>query len=280
MQRKKFHKTTIFLIVSLLLLVNISCEKKINHNLNFLGNEFIVIESIITNENTFKEVKITRSLSDVSAEQKPVSNAIVVIYDNLENIYTFTENDTLKGMYISDNKFIATVDRTYTLEVKINDSLFIAKSEMIPVTDFELFNYTATADSLYQFSSSPPNFLPNENSMYEVFIDFSHLPKYANLNYNENHKLMYFYTLSSLDVPEFFAPDAEKIKFPKNSLIKIRKYSLTTEHADFIRSILLETQWRGGIFDLEQGNVQTNFSGGALGYFGVCSVIEKNYEVE
>jgi hypothetical protein len=44
-------------------------------------------------------------------------------------------------------------------------------------------------------------------------------------------------------------------------------------HAAFIRTLLSETEWRGGLFDVQPGNVQTNLSEGAVGYFAVSTVV-------
>ena len=34
-----------------------------------------------------------------------------------------------------------------------------------------------------------------------------------------------------------------------------------------------ETNWRGGLFDVERGNIPTNMSAGAIGYFAASSVV-------
>jgi hypothetical protein len=83
---------------------------------------------------------------------------------------------------------------------------------------------------------------------------------------------MLFYTLPTLDVSEIFAPEMEKILFPGGTIITERRYSLTPGHAEFIRELMLETNWTGGLFSLANSNVMTNLSDGAIGYFGACSV--------
>jgi hypothetical protein len=35
---------------------------------------------------------------------------------------------------------------------------------------------------------------------------------------------------------------------------------------------MAETEWRGGLFDVQPGNVRTNLSEGAVGYFAVSQV--------
>jgi hypothetical protein len=36
---------------------------------------------------------------------------------------------------------------------------------------------------------------------------------------------------------------------------------------------MAETEWRGGLFDVQPGNVRTNLSEGAVGYFSVSAVV-------
>jgi hypothetical protein len=78
--------------------------------------------------------------------------------------------------------------------------------------------------------------------------------------------------LPTLDVSQIFSPEMEKVSFPAGTIINERRYSLTPEHAEFFRELLLETNWTGGLFSLSNANVITNLTEGAIGYFGVCSV--------
>lgn len=263
----------------ILLLTLFSCEKQLDWEFNPSENQFIIVESIITNENKQHEVKLSYSVQNLNELPLAVSNAEISLNDGTHT-YIFTEKSDELGTYLSDDNFIAVVNRTYELSVKIEDEIYTATSNMLPVNDFELMTYTQISDSVFKFSSSLPQFLPNENSMYEVLVDWSDLPLYSDSSFSQTHKLLYFYSLSSLDVPEIFAPESETVFFPRGSIVTERKYSLTPQHAEFIRSLLLETSWRGGAFDIEQGNITTNFSNGAYGYFGVCSVIEKTFVVE
>ena len=78
--------------------------------------------------------------------------------------------------------------------------------------------------------------------------------------------------MPTIDVSQVFAPENEKIYFPKGSIIWIRKYALSNEYAEYLRAVLLETKWRGGFLDSQPANVPSNFSNGALGFFSVCAV--------
>ncbi|MCO5267212.1 MAG: hypothetical protein M9948_15220, partial [Lentimicrobium sp.] len=65
------------------------------------------------------------------------------------------------------------------------------------------------------------------------------------------------------------------IRFPSGTTITERKYSLTTEHAAYLRALLSETTWQGGLFNTAPANLPTNLSGNGMGYFGICAVIQK-----
>jgi hypothetical protein len=37
--------------------------------------------------------------------------------------------------------------------------------------------------------------------------------------------------------------------------------------------MLSETEWRGGVFDVQRANVSTNLSEGAIGFFASCTIV-------
>jgi hypothetical protein len=117
-------------------------------------------------------------------------------------------------------------------------------------------------------------FSTEEAAMWELLIDWSRVPGYEHLDSLENHARMLFYTLPTLDVSEVFAPQMQSVFFPAGANITERRYSLTPGHAEFIREMLLETNWTGGLFTVTPANVATNLSNGAFGFFGACAVTE------
>jgi hypothetical protein len=108
--------------------------------------------------------------------------------------------------------------------------------------------------------------------MWEVFLDWSKVPGYQQTDSTKCKARMLFYTLSTLDVSEIFAPSLESISFPSGTKITETRYSLTPEYAEFIREVLLETQWQGSLFNTTPANVPTNLSEGGAGFFAVCGV--------
>jgi hypothetical protein len=81
------------------------------------------------------------------------------------------------------------------------------------------------------------------------------------------------YDLKTVDVNEMFKPEQENFYFPDQSIVVRRKYSLSAAYKTYLRSMLSETEWRGGNFDVQRSNVPGNLSEGATGFFAVCSVV-------
>lgn len=78
-------------------------------------NKAMVVEASITNENKFQEIRLSEAFKLDETLPKPVTNAIVKVKDENNNIYNF--NETNPGVYISTIKFSAQVDVNYQLHI-------------------------------------------------------------------------------------------------------------------------------------------------------------------
>ena len=249
-----------------------SCEKRINWDLDSSQEQFLIVDGIITNEFINHKVTLSLSVQELNDTVEFVSNAEVSIFDG-ENTFNFIE-DTIPGTYFSENEFTAVINKTYTLNIEYNNNNYFAEADMYPVSISDPLPYKQVTDTaLYYIAYADVVFNPDESSMFEVILDWSYLTGYEDLPTNETSAHMFYYNLSTIDVNQIFAPDNEIVIFPHGSTMVQRKYSLSPEHEQFIRSLLIESQWHGGNFDIEEGNVHTNLSEGALGFFGASSVI-------
>ncbi len=266
-------------IVSILFIISLfSCEKQTEWTTEKGSFNTVVVEAIITNENKHQEIRLSKPRDDFNDESIPVSNAKVKVYDD-DSVYHFSEKNTEKGTYLSNDKFMAVVNKTYFLEINYNDKVYIAKSNMTPVKPFYrlIYRKVDSVSNKYKIVWVAKTYDLNEQAMYEVNIDWSHI---SNNSDTIKKAKVYYYTLSTIDVSQAFSPDLAKVQFPRGSIITERKYSLTDDYADYIRSMLAETRWRGGFFDEAPGNLNTNIDNGGLGYFSVCSVITRTFIVK
>jgi hypothetical protein len=260
------------LLFILILLSFSGCEKKTNWTLKGQPGNLIVVDGIITSEIKIQTLKLTFPVSELNAKPAPVTGAILQISDE-DSVFHMTELPIGSGMYYSVPPFSASEGKNYTLLIFYGKQVISAKSVAPPAQVFNFLVYSKNKESgLYNISWVASSFSTGSPAMWEVLLDWSKVPGYQQADSTKNKARMLFYTLSTLDVSEIFAPSLESVSFPSGTKITETRYSLTPEYAEFIREVLLETQWQGSLFNTTPANVPTNLSAGGAGFFAVCGV--------
>lgn len=279
---KQLVKNISYIIISTMFFAVLfsSCEKKTNWKIKSSQEQLLIVNGIITNEHKNQTIKLSLSYSDLNGEESYVSDATVSVSDETQ-IFNFHKDIENKGTYISDNKFSGVINKTYTLSINYKGKKYSAQANMLPVSLSLPLPYKQLPDTnMFYIVADIASFNPDVSSMYEVILDWSEVDGYENLPVSETSGHLFFYNLTTIDVNQIFSSNQEIIYFPQGTKMTQIKYSLSRQHEEFIRSILIETQWHGGFFDIEDGNVYTNLSSGALGFFGACSVISMNSVID
>lgn len=263
-------------VLIVLLFLFFSCEKKADWFLTADPSQEIAVECLITNEFSNQVIKLTLPVSRLNEKSAGISDAEVIVTVD-STIYFFREVETSKGTYISDLPFAGKPGKDHSLLINYKGNIYSAKTSMVPWTgNFGSNFYSLTKDgNLYKIIWQTSPYDPTHAVMYELWLDWSHVAGYEDADSSETHARMFSYTLPTLDVSEIFAPTAQIVKFPAGTLIIERRYTLTTQHAAYIRAMLLETSWQGGFFPSASANVPTNLSAGAVGFFGASAVISQ-----
>lgn len=271
-----FYKSSFIILIVVLFL---SCEKEVNWNFE-PTESYIIVDGILTNVKKSHIISLSQSVTELNEIPEPVSGATVTIY-NGDSIHTLTEIPANSGIYRTDTSYLALLNKVYGLQISYKNKRYNAYARMIPVTPFDKLSYAYNSENnMFYIDSVAKSFSSKESAMYEIIIDWSKLPEYADVPLKDKIAVVYYYTLKTIDVSQVFAPEKETVYFPKGARIIERKYSLAPQHAEFIRSLLSETQWRGGFFDVTQANVRTNITNGGLGFFGVCTVVRDTLTVK
>lgn len=246
------------------LILTWGCEEIQEFEIEANDAQLLVVEAIITNENKQHEVKLSRTFGDLSNPAPLVSNAIVALNDG-DTTMLLTEDPNQPGVYLTDS-LRALFGKGYILYIKVENQEYFAVSSAaigIPLEPLELLTLEdGTLEYVYEESTTP--------SMMEINVSWEEL--------DDSNQLIpkkiqaFFYSLDVIDVNKIFAPDKERITFPKGATFSRRKFGLTQDHQEFLRSLLSEIDWRGGTFDVAPGNVKTNLSDGAVGFFAVSMV--------
>ncbi len=246
-----------------------ACEEQITWDLQSQEVMALVVDGMITNERKAHLVRLTLPVQQLNEPPRPVSGALVAITDG-DTIYWMHEKPVGSGVYYTDSTVQGVIDKVYYLYVKINEHEFLSSgSRMVPVEplqdpDIRQVNKDPDLFKLVYHESRDP-------SMMQVYLDWSYL-----LPPEQQEKARvweHYYTLKSVDVNELFKPDREQVFFPAGTIIYRRKLSLSSGYQSFLRSLMMETEWKGGVFDVMPANVRTNIRGGALGFFAACSVV-------
>jgi hypothetical protein len=254
----------------LLIIALSSCVKETDWKLDPAPAPVLVVDAIVTDLRGAQPVLLTWSVNDLNEPPAPVSGANVLI-SNQDSSWQLTENPANSGRYLTPSDFIAVPGKSYTLLISNDEKIYSAKSEMEPGRLFDPLQYQKDdEDGLYHINWVASAFSSQYPAMWEVLLDWSAVPGYEALDSTLTSARLLFYTLPTLDVGQIFAPPVEQIGFPAGTLVAENRYSLTAAHAEFIREMLMETSWQGGLFSSVPSNVTTNLSAGATGWFAAC----------
>jgi len=268
-------RSNLFYLILLTSLVFAACEKQTDWPLQDLSEEYIVVDGNITNEAKIQEIRLLKPVSNPNDLPEAVSGADVLISTE-ENVYSFKEDPTRKGYYQSEEIFAGKVGRIYSLIINQNNRIISAKTNMVQTTDFVFLRYIRQGNTkLFRIIWVANPYNAKRPAMYEILLDWSTVPGYENADPNETKARLLYYTLPTLDVSQIFAPAMEAVLFPPGTIITEKRYSLTMEHAEYIRALLSETNWQGSLFNSASANLPTNLSSPGIGYFGACAVTTK-----
>ncbi|MCK4855684.1 MAG: DUF4249 family protein, partial [Bacteroidales bacterium] len=212
--------------------------------------------------------KISRPMADINGTPLPVSGAFVAIF-NKDTAVSLRE--VQPGRYLTDPTVRADSGKLYRLYILYQGREYDADSYMVPVGPLDTLSYHQVPGREFWYEL---NFKEtNRPSMVEYRLNWGHLPGFRNLPAEQTRSRIVYYTVKSIDVNKIFKPAKERVPFPVGTRVYRRKYSMNPSQEDFIRTLMAETEWRGGLFDVQPGNVRTNLSEGAVGYFSVSAVV-------
>lgn len=252
------------IILSMFLAISIlACEEQIDWNITGY-EQLLIVEGQITNERRAHQVKLTRSVRNLNEQPENIRNALVRIHID-DSVHTLTENPTQSGIYTTDSSFVGVVGPEYRLEIVLGNDTFTAETQMVPVSNLAPLQHKNINGTDYHQVTHEPEVSP---SFTEYYFKWQNVTNDTG-DYDAKST---FYNLNTIDFNRQLAPETEKIYFPSGTLIVRKKHSLTSDHSTFLRTVLLETEWKGGLFDAPTGLVKSNLSGNAMGYFSAHAV--------
>jgi hypothetical protein len=260
----EMNRFVIYLIAMFILSCN---EERIDKSLKTTKSDLLVVEAVLTNEKMNHKIKLSHPYQALNGEAEPVSGATVVILEGNEKVFVTTEFPVGSGNYYTE-KMTAVFGKIYSLYIQYEGKEFFAVEGSVPVEPMSAIQYTKVNEGSYQLlfndSGTSANYVDH-------FISWSGTPS-CQLGALCEGRVVY-YDLKTIDVNSLFKPDKEDFLFPANAVVIRRKYSVSPGYKTYLRSVLSETEWRGGAFDVQRENAPTNLSKGAIGFFAISTVV-------
>lgn len=258
------------LSLAALAILVLSCTKQVDWELLYQETDLLVVEGKITNEAGPHEVRLTTPVYQMNGNPEPVSGAEVEINDGA-TVHALVEDPDRAGIYLTPPGFAGELNHYYQLRIRYGTRRISAVTHMVEVTPFQdMFLYQAQEDPPLLGAVISDSDVP---AIVRMELDWSHVPGYGDEPDSATHAVVYHYTLNGVDVNKLFKPAQEQILFPPGTRVFREKESVNAWYGEFLRGVLSETDWRGGMFDVLPGNARTNMQGEAIGFFTAAQVI-------
>ncbi|MEZ4945274.1 MAG: DUF4249 family protein [Cyclobacteriaceae bacterium] len=258
------NRFVIYLIAMFILSCN---EERIDKPLKTTKSDLLVVEAVLTNEKMNHKIKLSHPYQELNGSDEPVSGANVAVIEANEKVYNTFESPLGSGNYYTE-EMTAVFGKQYLLYIQYEEKEFFAVAGSVPVEPMPELQYNNAEDGLYRLQLNDSGGSPN---YVDYHVSWLGTPECLTGELCEGR--LVYYDLKTIDVNSLFKPDKEDFLFPVNSIVIRRKYAVSPGYKTFLRSVLSETEWRGGAFDVQRENVPTNLSKGAIGFFAVSTVL-------
>jgi hypothetical protein len=262
-----------------------ACEETILLDLKQTESK-VVIEAQVTNHPGYQFVKVTRSANFYAKGKTPrITTATVTVTDDVGAEFQFVHNpggssDSL-GIYLPAIPFVGEVDRTYTLKVTVDATVYEATDKLVSVIPIEKLEY--------QVNDEEKQDPKDKGKFYELLI-FTTEPQdeknYYLFKFYRNDSLVYY---NDTDIyfsdDEFLAENIEGVPSPVFYGVgdrgRVEAYSLSRKGYIFYGDLwnILNND-AGGMFGPIPASPRTNISNGALGFFQVSAVSMETIEIQ
>lgn len=258
------------IIISLLALyiLTTSCEKIIDVDLNE-ANPAPVFEAILENDSTcVVTASLTSSYYDNSTSPA-ITNATMTISDQLGNSETLSHEGD--GVY-RGSSILGIIGNTYTLDINIDGDLYSASSTILPTTSIDSCSIQDRG-SLFGGGGAPG---PPQYFVYVNYTDPGNLTNFyaiqttyydsVEVGYTTDYRIADDELSNGISTRSFTTFNS----FKQGDTLRIELASIDPATHLYFKT-LQDALAGGGFASAAPANPTTNFSEGALGYFGAWS---------
>lgn len=293
-------RVKLFTICTMLIICYASCETWDYRNLdelNYGSSELAIdlfVEGGITTQMAYHKLLLSKpgNYAD-NSEAEAISEAEIYIVSSTDEIIQMIAIDTVyTPYYITKERVKAEVGKSYTLHIDYKGKHYTATDSVIKALAFDYENILLPVRNNSQiFPDDTVEYISLSIAKHDFGYPQSNAwswiekPVFSDsLNYND---MSYFkvYTHWRADVQGVFSNVNYYYSFggyhltPNDTLVTV-EYSLSDNYYDYSRAKFMETDWKEGYFSSQSGNLPTNFSSGAAGYFYTSDCLLKEITVK
>jgi len=254
-----------FLFVLIIAVLTGGCEDKIQVDLKN-SEPRLVIEGHLSFWNGDSFFRVSRSTDFYQPnEVAAVSGALIVISDSIGRVDTMFESTVSPGRY--ENSWVSgNPQEGYLATVTIDGKTYMASTTMPLPND---------VDSLRMSFEKGDGFGPEKDRGYRVHVYFRDrpgVPDYARIRLWKNQLLNQDFYLYDGKFSDGNAIDYDRFStvYQISDTVIVEIVSMDKKMYDYFLTLseVVATKDGGNSFDATPANPNTNWSGGALGYFG------------
>ena len=272
----KHNNIYIYIYILSLSIILSSCTERIDFELNDGNNNRLVVEGGISSEYTKHKIILSRTTSYFYNEDIVYEYDAEVSITDGDTIIYFSDNNN-DGIYETDS-LAGKLGKTYTLNIKLLDGEeYSASAYLKPLnTEMDLLAYLYT-DTLYEYTNKFYYYIffsmqepqgEGDYYMWELFMDGELISDVLREKAFSDDAV---FDGKYLEFINIFSINEDKIE-NDITMVGIKMSSVPKERYDYHFAVLLETDFRGGMFDGPPANIPTNISNNALGLFWAADV--------
>lgn len=282
----------LFLIsASCIIFLSFSCSQEIPFSdLNISPEDItvkLVVNGFISNEKALCHIKIVKpsSISDY-LQVTNIINAQVRIQDSIQEFEFHYDEAT--GTYISNDSIQGIAGKIYTLEINYDNHLYLAQDLMPnpPSDSFNIpFSYVEpnSTNSSFGYLEVPIHSFGYSETNIWAFIEGYLRNPIPKRDLYDLFKLQ-IYTHKGNYIQGMFPPlnvwTTTQGQAIGTDSIEIIKAEISLKYENYLVDKFNETDWQGDMFSTIPGNVSSNMSEGATGYFSAINVSRKRFELQ
>lgn len=264
------------IIIALAIVLGLTnCTERIDLDLNKNEHQRLVVDGWFTSVPQAHTVRLTLTTDYFKNESAPkATGAIVTISDGTT---TITLNEQSPGIYQTAPDVKGEPGKTYTLEIDYNGETYTSSSYMNRVPPIDSLAYKIDEEEIdnpdedndgklwYEllfYAQEPKG--PGDHYYFKAFINGDSQSDTLRNNGFVNDDLVDGSYIDGISYDFFEVNEGDSIA--------AEMLSISKEAFEYFNAVMLETDYRGSIFDSPPANIPTNISNGALGFFSASAV--------